>query len=41
VFFLAMPANIFVGFILFALLLMMMTGWYLTHIQTEFQALVR
>jgi len=35
VFFVVMPATIWVGLILFALLLMMMMGWYLTHFETE------
>jgi flagellar biosynthetic protein FliR len=35
VFFLAMPANIFVGLVLFALLLMMMMGWYLSHFEAQ------
>ena len=33
VFFVIMPATIWVGLILFALLLTMMMGWYLTHYQ--------
>jgi flagellar biosynthetic protein FliR len=33
VFFVIMPATIWVGLILFALLLTMMMGWYLTHFQ--------
>jgi flagellar biosynthetic protein FliR len=33
VFFVVMPATIWVGLILFALLLMMMMGWYLTHFE--------
>ena len=36
VYFLAMPANIFVGLLLFALLLTTMMGWYLTHVQGQF-----
>jgi flagellar biosynthetic protein FliR len=39
VYFLAMPANIGVGLVLFALLLATMMGWYLTHVQTQFAAL--
>ncbi len=35
VFFVIMPATIWVGLILFALLLMMMMGWYLTHFEGE------
>ena len=35
IFFLAMPATIWVGLILFALLLAMMMGWYLTHFEGE------
>lgn len=35
IFFLAMPATIWVGLILFALLLVMMMGWYLTHFEGE------
>ncbi len=38
VFFVIMPATIWVGLILFALLLMMMMGWYLTHFESELQA---
>lgn len=41
VFFIAMPANIIVGFILFALLLTMMMGWYLGHVETHLMDLVR
>jgi flagellar biosynthetic protein FliR len=33
VYFLAMPGNIFVGLLLFAFLLTMIMGWYLTHVQ--------
>jgi flagellar biosynthetic protein FliR len=36
VYFLAMPANIFVGLLLFALLLTTMMGWYMTHVQGQF-----
>ena len=39
VFFVIMPATIWVGLILFALLLMMMMGWYLTHFEAELQQL--
>ena len=35
VFFVAMPATIWVGLALFALLLTMMMGWYLTHFENE------
>jgi flagellar biosynthesis protein FliR len=35
VFFIAMPAQIGLGLALFALLLMMMMGWYLTHFEAE------
>ena len=35
VFFVMMPATIWVGLILFALLLSMMMGWYLTHFQEQ------
>ena len=35
VYFLAMPANIGVGLVLFAVLLSMMMGWYLTHFQAQ------
>ncbi len=35
VFFVIMPATIWVGLILFALLLAMMMGWYLTHYESE------
>jgi flagellar biosynthetic protein FliR len=35
VFFVVMPASIWVGLILVAILLAMMMGWYLTHFQTE------
>jgi len=37
VFFVVMPASIWVGLILVALLLAMMMGWYLTHFQNELQ----
>ena len=36
VFFVAMPANIGIGLLLIALLLTMMMGWYLTHVEAEF-----
>ncbi|HEY9009945.1 MAG TPA: flagellar biosynthetic protein FliR [Devosia sp.] len=39
VFFVAMPATIGVGLILFALLLAMMMGWYLTHFENELAVL--
>lgn len=39
VFFVIMPATIWVGLILFALLLTMMMGWYLTHFEAELQQL--
>jgi flagellar biosynthetic protein FliR len=35
VFFVIMPGTIWVGLILFALLLTMMMGWYLTHFENE------
>ena len=35
VFFVAMPATIWVGLALLALLLAMMMGWYLTHFENE------
>ena len=35
VFFVAMPATIWVGLILFALMLTMMMGWYLTHFEAD------
>ena len=35
VFFVAMPATIWVGLILLALLLTMMMGWYLTHYESQ------
>ena len=41
VFFIAMPANIWVGLMLFALLLATMLTWYLTHFQDEFSLLMR
>jgi flagellar biosynthetic protein FliR len=37
VFFVAMPASIWVGLILVAFLLAMMMGWYLTHFQNELE----
>lgn len=39
VFFVIMPATIWVGLVLFALLLTMMMGWYLTHFENELQQL--
>ena len=39
VFFVAMPATIWVGLALFALLLTMMMGWYLTHFESELAVL--
>ena len=39
VFFVAMPANIGIGLLLIALLLAMMMGWYLTHVEAEFLSL--
>ena len=39
VFFVAMPATIWVGLALFALLLTMMMGWYLTHFENELATL--
>ncbi len=39
VFFVVMPATIWVGLILIAVLLAMMMGWYLTHFQAELQQL--
>ena len=39
VFFVAMPATIGVGLILFAILLTMMMGWYLTHFESELAVL--
>ena len=38
VFFVAMPATIWVGLMLLALLLSMMMGWYLTHFENELAA---
>lgn len=35
VYFLLMPANIFIGLALFAMLLMMMMGWYLSHFEAQ------
>lgn len=35
VYFLAMPANIGIGLVLFAALITMMMGWYLTHFKME------
>ncbi|KRA45581.1 flagellar biosynthetic protein FliR [Devosia sp. Root635] len=35
VFFLLMPANIMIGLVLFAMLLMMMMGWYLSHFEAH------
>jgi flagellar biosynthetic protein FliR len=39
VFFIAMPATISVGFILLAILLAMMMGWYLMHFESEMMPL--
>jgi flagellar biosynthetic protein FliR len=39
VFFVAMPATIGIGLLLFALLLAMMMGWYLTHFESELAGL--
>ena len=39
VFFIAMPATISVGLILFAMLLAMMMGWYLMHVESSFNLL--
>ena len=39
VFFVAMPANISIGILLMALLLTMMMGWYLTHVESHFMML--
>lgn len=39
VFFIAMPANIIVGLILFAMLLTTMMGWYLTHFEAQLAVL--
>lgn len=39
VYFMAMPANIAVGLILFGLLLTMMMGWYLTHFEAQLATL--
>jgi flagellar biosynthetic protein FliR len=39
VFFIAMPANIAVGLILFAMLLTMMMGWYLMHFENQLATL--
>ncbi len=36
VFFMMMPANIIVGLVLFALLLVLMMTWYLAHIEQQF-----
>jgi flagellar biosynthetic protein FliR len=41
VYFIAMPANIGVGLILFALLLTMMMGWYLSHFEMQLAMLRR
>jgi flagellar biosynthetic protein FliR len=35
VYFLLMPANIIIGLVLFAILLMMMMGWYLSHFEAH------
>ncbi len=39
VFFVAMPANIGIGLLLMALLLTMMMGWYLSHVEEHFTML--
>jgi flagellar biosynthetic protein FliR len=39
VFFVAMPANIGIGLFLIALLLTMMMGWYLVHVEGHFSML--
>jgi len=39
VFCIAMPANIGIGLLLFALLLTMMMGWYLGHVETQLSAM--
>jgi flagellar biosynthetic protein FliR len=39
VYFIAAPANIAVGLMLFALLLAMTMGWYMTHVQSQFALL--
>lgn len=39
VFFVAMPANIGIGLLLLGLLLTMMMGWYLSHVEEHFQML--
>lgn len=39
IFFVAMPANIGIGLLLLALLLTMMMGWYLTHVEEHIQML--
>lgn len=36
VFFMAMPANIIIGLIIFALLLTLMMGWYMAHLENHF-----
>jgi flagellar biosynthesis protein FliR len=36
VFFMAMPANIIIGLVLFAVLLSLMMTWYLTHVEDLF-----
>lgn len=35
VYFLLMPANIIIGLVLFAMLLMMMMGWYISHFEAH------
>ncbi|MCB1516263.1 MAG: flagellar type III secretion system protein FliR [Hyphomicrobiaceae bacterium] len=40
VFFIAMPANVGLGLILFALLLLTLMGWYLMHFQSHFEMLM-
>lgn len=39
VFFVAMPANISIAVLLLAMLLTMMMGWYLTHVEDQFMIL--
>jgi flagellar biosynthesis protein FliR len=41
VYFLAMPANIGIGLVLFAVLLALMMGWYLAHFEAELATLRR
>ncbi len=40
IFFIAMPANISVGLMIFALLLVSISAWYLNHFQTEIRMLM-